>query len=79
MFLRLNCIFTDADQDLHQHNLNGAVDLPSTSVGLASGCCAGGYAGAGTYSFDSTTTNDAVEFPFLLTPLCQKIANPNKI
>ncbi len=66
---------TDGDQPSHDHTLQGAMNLPSTSVGLASGCCAGGYAGAGTYDFQATTSDNPTELPFLMIALCQRAAD----
>ena len=65
-------VVAGADQPTHQHAVDGSINLPSTSIGLASGCCAGGYAGTGSYPFQATSTLDASGLPFLLAPFCQQ-------
>jgi hypothetical protein len=59
----------------HTHQFNGTILFPSVSVGLASGCCAGGYAGAGVYPFEGNTNAATGDFPFLQVPLCVQIAD----
>lgn len=59
----------------HSHALDGQLPVMSTGVGLASGCCAGGYAGADTYDFHADTTGDDVEIPWLMVTLCEQIAS----
>lgn len=55
----------------HAHDIVGSLDLPSTGVGLASGCCGGGYIGAGTYGFSGATSSDSDMLPYTLIPLCR--------
>lgn len=69
-----NSIGADATQPTHTHTFLGEMTLPDTSIGLASGCCAGGYAATGTYPFEGTSSLDALGLPFLMTPFCQKTA-----
>ena len=52
------------------HDFTATVDLPPTSIGLASGCCANGYAGAGTVEFSSTTAPAAAGLPFIMVSVC---------
>ena len=51
------------------HGIAGSLSLASTGVGLATGCCDGGYAKAGMYSFDGNTHDEAVHFPFIMLPM----------
>lgn len=64
-----------ATQPQHGHAVSGKVTLPPSDIGLASGCCAGGYAGAGDYAFEGSTTPSSIDFPFLMLPLCERIAD----
>jgi hypothetical protein len=52
------------------HDLSGTVHLGSSDIGLASGCCADGYAGAADVPFSATTTVAAPGFPFLMVAAC---------
>ena len=61
-----------ADQPIHNHTLSGAVDLTSTAVELASGCCATGYAGQGSYDFQAVTVDGPANLPFILLSMCQQ-------
>jgi hypothetical protein len=53
-----------------QHPFSGAVDLNVNDVGLASGCCAGGYAASGETPFASTTDPAISHLPFIMVPAC---------
>jgi len=55
---------------VHDHQFSGSVGLGSAGVGLASGCCANGYAAAQTYDFQGTSTDDAVLLPYMALPMC---------
>ena len=54
----------------HTHDFSGTVTTRSCEVGLASGCCADGYAAQGTYDYETTTDDNAVAFPYVSVPLC---------
>jgi len=56
----------------HSHGFSGSIDMGGTGVGLASGCCASGYAGAGGYSFQGDTDSSPVDLPFLSLVLCEQ-------
>jgi hypothetical protein len=60
-------------QPAHRHGFAGSITPPSVGVGLASGCCASGYAKAQTYSFESLTADADINLPFLFVPTCIKI------
>lgn len=62
----------------HGHSVTGSVTLPSASVGLASGCCAGGYAATGTYPYEGATSQDTVSFPYLMVALCERATDKKK-
>lgn len=55
------------------HSLDVTVTLPSVGVGLASGCCADGYAASGSAPLITTTDPALPLFPFAMVPLCQQI------
>eukprot|EP00042_Codosiga_hollandica_P033405 m.222650 g.222650 ORF g.222650 m.222650 type:complete len:365 (-) comp54178_c0_seq8:112-1206(-) len=59
------------DQPVHNHTVSGSISLPNTSVELASGCCASGYAEAGNVEFSAVTVADPTNLPFLMLPMCQ--------
>ena len=59
---------------MHNHTLSAAIELPSTAIELASGCCATGYAGEGTYAFNAVAENAPVNLPFVLLPMCVQTA-----
>lgn len=56
------------------HTFAGSVSLPPASVGLAAGCCADGYAAAGTVDYASTTNSASSALPFLMVAVC--VASP---
>jgi len=57
----------------HDHTFEGSLALGSTGVGLASGCCGSGYAAASTYDYQGSTTDDAVDLPYIMIPLCAQL------
>ena len=61
-----------ADQAQHNHTAQGYIELTSTPIELASGCCADGYAGAGLYDYATITAEDPTNIPFVLLPMCQQ-------
>jgi hypothetical protein len=54
----------------HGHTLGGAVETTSCQVGLASGCCADGYAANGEYAYDGAADKEPADFPYISVPLC---------
>jgi hypothetical protein len=55
------------------HSLDVTVSFGSNGVGLASGCCADGYAAAGSAPLTTNTDPALPLFPFAMVPLCQQI------
>ncbi len=55
----------------HAHGFSGAVSVPSVGVGLASGCCAGGYGGAGSFGYSGTTDPASSNLPYMAVTQCQ--------
>jgi len=60
----------------HTHPFAGAVQTNDCGVGLASGCCADGYAANKQYIYESVTDHAAVELPYLKAPMCAKTGSP---
>ena len=56
----------------HTHLVEGSIPTTGTGVGLASGCCASGYAGATAVSFTATTTDNVVDFPWMMITMCEQ-------
>ena len=56
-----------------QHTLTGTVTTVADDIGLADGCCANGYALAGTSPFSAVTGAEPVHFPYLMASLCSQI------
>lgn len=52
------------------HQLSTTITLPSTGVGLGSGCCADGYAEAGDIAFVADTTSASAGLPYIMVPMC---------
>lgn len=57
----------------HAHTVEGSVSTGTAGVGLASGCCAGGYAGAGEYTFNGESSTTVTDVPYLSMPLCARV------
>lgn len=57
----------------HDHTYDGYVVLYSTGVGLVSGCCGNGYAQADAYVYTGTTETSAVDFPYIMVPMCSQV------
>jgi len=55
----------------HTHTFSGSVTIPSTGVGLGSGCCAEHYGAAGGYSFQGTTAGASTGLPYTIVTQCQ--------
>jgi len=53
-----------------RHALSTNVQLPSVGVGLGSGCCADGYAAAGSAPLLTVTAVEQPAFPFISVPAC---------
>jgi len=62
---------TVGEDRTHTHAFSGSVTLSSTGVGLASGCCAHDYGGAGTYNFTGTTDAASTGLPYVIVTQCQ--------
>jgi len=60
----------ESDSPFHDHTYSGSVTTSSTGVGLASGCCGGGYVMNQAYYFDGVTSSDAVDLPYMSVPMC---------
>lgn len=58
----------------HAHQMNGTVTSSSCGVGLASGCCASGYAETGTYVYEGESEAEPCDFPYLMMPLCSSLS-----
>jgi len=58
----------------HPHQFAGTLQTHSCGVGLASGCCASGYAADGSYPYSGTSADAAINLPYLSVPLCLKFA-----
>ncbi len=54
----------------HAHGAAGEFVVNSAGIGLASGCCGGGYASSAALSFSVSTASTAATFPSLRLPLC---------
>jgi len=52
------------------HTFSATVDMPPTSIDLVTGCCADGYAAAGTVSFSSTTAPASAGLPYIMVSAC---------
>lgn len=57
---------------VHHHGINGTLHIPSAGVGLASGCCASGYAKSLTYGYNGWTRDTAMALPYAMVPLCAR-------
>jgi len=57
----------------HDHLVQGSIPTSGTGVGLGSGCCASGYAKATTYEFTATSTQDLVDFPWMMITMCEAV------
>jgi hypothetical protein len=55
----------------HQHTFSGSVSTRAQGVGLASGCCATGYAKNKTYSYEGTTDPAAAVLPYVQLLQCE--------
>ncbi|TKC99569.1 hypothetical protein [Polyangium fumosum] len=64
--------FTSPELRSHGHAFSSAVETPSHGIGLAGGCCGGGYAMQGTYEFASMTEPSEVDIPMLVLLQCEK-------
>jgi len=60
----------ESDSPAHFHTYTGSVTTQSVGVGLASGCCGGGYVMNQAYYFDGDTSSDAVGLPYMSVPMC---------
>jgi len=56
----------------HVHDYSGSINMGGTGVGLASGCCADGYAGAGTYNFHGTSASSPANLPYIEVVMCEQ-------
>jgi hypothetical protein len=56
----------------HVHRVDASVIVPPYGVTLINGCCASGYATAGTYPVTGTTGDAATSFPYLQLVQCAK-------
>lgn len=63
----------------HNHPFSGNVNTNSVGVGLASGCCAGGYAANHNYAYTGTSNSTAFELPYAMVPLCRKLDAPVQV
>jgi len=54
----------------HTHPVTASVTAGSHGIGLAGGCCAGGYGGAGTHTTATTAVAAATEVPYLQLLAC---------
>jgi len=57
----------------HHHSFEGSVGTNSCGVGLASGCCGGGYAGNGVYDYKDTSASAEIDLPYLSVPMCMQL------
>ncbi len=55
---------------VHSHSVSANVVLASHGIALASGCCGGGYAAAGTFGFSATSDGGSSGFPSLRRLAC---------
>jgi hypothetical protein len=60
------------EQRLHRHAAEGAIDVGDHGIALAGGCCGGGYAASGSYPFSITSTDSAVDLPYVELLQCRK-------
>jgi hypothetical protein len=63
---------TSTTAPTHTHGNTATLVTTSHGIALAGGCCAGGYAAAGTYTAMQDTDPSAVGFPFLPLLSCEK-------
>ncbi len=54
----------------HSHGVKGDIILAAHGIGLASGCCGGGYAAAGNVGFSATSSDATATFPSLHSLAC---------
>jgi hypothetical protein len=54
----------------HAHSVSGVIPTPAKGIALASGCCAGGYAGSNGLSVNTTTSAETPVFPGVALALC---------
>ncbi len=54
----------------HAHSVSADIPLPGHGVGLASGCCGGGFASAGTLGFNGASDASASAFPSVQRVAC---------
>jgi hypothetical protein len=55
----------------HSHPFNTNFTTTSCEVGLASGCCGGGYVKDAQYVSDGITATTDVHFPYISVPICE--------
>jgi len=55
----------------HGHGFSASFTIPSTGVGLGSGCCAEHYGAQGNFKFQGGTDSGAVGFPYAIVTQCQ--------
>lgn len=60
----------------HAHTVDATFELPGYGIGLASGCCGGGYAKAGATAFAGKSADGNVNFPSLRLRLCESSISP---
>ncbi len=56
----------------HAHSAGGSVDLGQHGIALASGCCGGGYARGGSYSYSLTSSETVLDLPYVELLQCRK-------
>ena len=54
----------------HSHSVSGVIPTPAKGIALASGCCAGGYAGSNGLSVNTTTSAGTSIFPAVVLAVC---------
>jgi len=60
-----------AENRTHTHQFSGQLSVPSTGVGLASGCCAEGFGAPGSYGFSGVTGASGADLPYVIVTQCQ--------
>jgi hypothetical protein len=57
----------------HDHSFSNSISTTPAGVGLASGCCSGGYARNGQYNVQGIGYEEPVDFPYATATLCRQL------
>jgi hypothetical protein len=57
----------------HEHGFTNTITTTPAGVGLASGCCSGGYARNGQYTVQGVGYDEPVDMPYTTATLCRQV------